>query len=301
MPTISFIWLSRWILIPALAVLASGQEEQEKHFRFMLYNHCDPLGVKVGFLPGGAPLVDLELPQLEAMVRDRLESGGLYSETAETRVQINVSRYAIRLSYMKIVADVVSETERKIATFSRDAVVADGHSASVILELSKLLNGFLSNYRRVNLLDCRAAQVDGPPSAGPGIGGGIGPRTGVGSGRGSGVGPGSGGGIGGGVFRIGGGVSSPRLLSKVEPEYSEKARKANHQGVVSLSVEIWEDGLAHNIRVVRSLGLGLDEKAVEAVKQWRFRPGKKDGKPVRVHAQVAVSFRLLQDEEKVKR
>ncbi|MDE0620773.1 MAG: energy transducer TonB [Bryobacterales bacterium] len=137
--------------------------------------------------------------------------------------------------------------------------------------------------------------ADGPPSAGPGTGGGIGSGrgTGVGSGRGSGVGPGSGGGIGGGVFRIGGGVSSPRLLSKIEPEYSEEARKAKYQGVVMLSVEIWEDGLPHNIRVVRSLGLGLDEKAVEAVQQWRFSPGKKDGKPVRVQAQIEVSFRLL--------
>ena len=137
--------------------------------------------------------------------------------------------------------------------------------------------------------------VDGPPSAGPGTGGGIGSGrgTGVGSGRGSGVGPGSGGGIGGGVFRIGGGVSSPRLLHKVEPEYSEEARKAKYQGQVLLSVEVWEDGVAHNIKVVRSLGLGLDEKAVEAVKQWKFSPGKKDGKPVRVAAQIQVSFRLL--------
>ena len=137
--------------------------------------------------------------------------------------------------------------------------------------------------------------ADGPPSAGPGTGGGIGSGrgTGVGSGRGSGVGPGSGGGIGGGVFRIGGGVTSPRLLYKVEPEYSEEARKAKYQGTVMLAVEVWEDGLAHNIRVLRSLGLGLDEKAVEAVKQWKFSPGKKDGKPVRVAAQIQVSFRLL--------
>ena len=137
--------------------------------------------------------------------------------------------------------------------------------------------------------------ADGPPSAGPGTGGGIGSGrgTGVGSGTGAGVGPGSGGGIGGGVFRIGGGVSAPRLLYKEEPEYSEEARKAKYQGVVMLAVEVWEDGLAHNIRVLRSLGLGLDEKAVEAVKKWKFSPGKKDGKPVRVAAQIQVSFRLL--------
>ncbi len=137
--------------------------------------------------------------------------------------------------------------------------------------------------------------ADGPPSAGPGVGGGIGSGrgTGVGSGTGSGVGPGSGGGIGGGVFRIGGGVSSPRLLSKVEPEYSEEARKAKYQGTVMLAVEVWEDGIAHNIRIIRSLGLGLDEKAVDAVRKWRFLPGKKDGKPVKVAAQIQVSFRLL--------
>ena len=137
--------------------------------------------------------------------------------------------------------------------------------------------------------------VNGPPSAGPGSGGGIGSGrgTGVGSGTGSGVGPGSGGGIGGGVFRIGGGVSSPRLLHKVEPEYSEEARKAKYQGTVMLAVEVWEDGIAHNIRVLRSLGLGLDEKAMQAVRQWRFAPGRKDGKPVRVAAQIQVSFRLL--------
>ncbi len=135
----------------------------------------------------------------------------------------------------------------------------------------------------------------GPPAAGTGTGGGIGSGrgTGVGSGRGSGVGPGSGGGIGGGVYRIGGGVTSPRLLQKIEPEYSEEARKAKYQGTVMLAVEVWEDGIAHNIRIIRSLGLGLDEKAVEAVRLWKFSPGKKDGKPVRVAAQIQVSFRLL--------
>ena len=135
----------------------------------------------------------------------------------------------------------------------------------------------------------------GPPSAGPGTGGGIGTGrgTGVGSGRGAGVGPGSGGGIGGGVFRIGGGVSAPRLTYKVEPEYSEEARKAKYQGTVVLAIEVWPDGKAHNIRVIRSLGLGLDEKAIGAVQQWRFVPGKKDKLPVKVRANVEVNFRLL--------
>jgi protein TonB len=135
----------------------------------------------------------------------------------------------------------------------------------------------------------------GPASNGPGSGGGIGSGTGggVGVGSGPGLGPGQGGGVGGGVYRIGGGVSAPTLLSKVEPEYSEEARKAKYQGTVVLYVEIEPSGKAVNVRVLRSLGLGLDEKAMDAVAKWRFRPGYKDGRPVTVQAQVEVNFRLL--------
>ncbi len=135
----------------------------------------------------------------------------------------------------------------------------------------------------------------GPASNGPGSGGGIGSGKGggVGSGIGPGVGAGEGGGFGGGVFQVGGGVSAPALLTKIEPEYSEEARKAKHQGVVVLYVEVDPAGRARNIRVVHSLGLGLDEKAMEAVSKWKFRPGYKDGKPVTVAATVEVTFRLL--------
>ena len=99
--------------------------------------------------------------------------------------------------------------------------------------------------------------------------------------------------MGGGVYKIGGGVSSPSLLYKVEPEYSEEARKAKFQGTVLLYVEVDEKGLPRNIRVIRPLGLGLDQKAIEAVEKWKFSPGKKDGKPVAVQAQIEVNFRLL--------
>lgn len=135
----------------------------------------------------------------------------------------------------------------------------------------------------------------GPPSNGTGSGGGIGSGKGggVGSGEGGGVGPGSGGGFGGGVFRVGGGVTAPVLLYKKEPEYSEEARKAKYQGTVTLYVEVAPNGKAQNIKVLHSLGLGLDEKAIEAVKQWTFKPGLKDGKPVTVAASIEVNFRLL--------
>ena len=135
----------------------------------------------------------------------------------------------------------------------------------------------------------------GPASNGPGSGGGIGSGSGggVGSGRGPGVGPGEGGGFGGGAFRIGGGVSAPVPIFKPEPEYSEEARKAKFQGTVMLAIVVDIDGKAKNILVVRSLGMGLDEKAIEAVAKWRFKPGYKDGKPVPVKANVEVNFRLL--------
>ena len=135
----------------------------------------------------------------------------------------------------------------------------------------------------------------GQPSNGPGFGGGIGTGSGggVGSGTGGGVGPGQGGGIGGGVFRVGGGVSAPAVVFKVDPEYSEQARKAKYQGTVVLNVVVQRDGTVRDIRVIQPLGLGLDEKAIEAVRQWKFRPGAKNGAAVDVAATIEVTFRLL--------
>lgn len=135
----------------------------------------------------------------------------------------------------------------------------------------------------------------GPLSNGPGFGSGIGSGTGggVGSGSGAGVGPGSGGNSGGGAYRVGGGVSAPVPIFRPEPEYSEEARKAKFQGVVLVSLVVDEKGNPQNIRVMRPLGLGLDEKAIEAVQKWRFKPGLKEGRPVPVTALIEVKFSLL--------
>jgi periplasmic protein TonB len=132
------------------------------------------------------------------------------------------------------------------------------------------------------------------PSNGPGSGGGIGSglKGGVGPGRGPGVGPGEGGFMGDGIDRIGGRVSAPRAIYDPEPEYSDEARKAKHQGVAVLSVIVGPDGLTRNIQVVRSLGMGLDEKAVAAVRSWRFAPATKDGRAVAVEVQIKIDFRL---------
>jgi TonB family protein len=86
---------------------------------------------------------------------------------------------------------------------------------------------------------------------------------------------------------------APRLIRKVEPVYSEEARKAKFQGHVVLDVEVNTSGDVVNPRVMRSLGLGLDEKAIEAVRQWKFMPAMKDGSPVSVIVEVEVDFRLL--------
>lgn len=131
-------------------------------------------------------------------------------------------------------------------------------------------------------------------SGGAGTNGfGSGSGGGIGSGNGEGYGPGNAGGTGGAVYRIGGEVSTPVLISKIEPEYSEEARKAKYSGTVLLSVIIDANGHTRDIHVVRPLGLGLDEKAIEAVSKWRFRPAMRGGRPVPVQAQVEVNFRLL--------
>jgi TonB family protein len=146
-----------------------------------------------------------------------------------------------------------------------------------------------------NLGDPKSS-VAGPPSNGTGSGAGIGSGEGggIGSGSGRGVGPGLGGGYGGGVYRPGvGGVSAPRAIYKPDPEYSTEARQAKYQGTVVLSMIIGSDGRPRAIRVARALGMGLDEKAMEAVRQWRFEPATKDGKPVAVMVDVEVAFRLF--------
>jgi TonB family protein len=121
---------------------------------------------------------------------------------------------------------------------------------------------------------------------------GAGSSGGVGTGIGAGVGPGEGGGFGGGIYRVGGGVSAPRAIYSPDPEYTEEARKAKYQGVCVLWLVVGPDGKARDVRVARTLGMGLDQKAIEAVRQWKFEPATKDGKPVAVQLNVEVNFRL---------
>jgi TonB family protein len=131
------------------------------------------------------------------------------------------------------------------------------------------------------------AQVRGPASTGIGTG------PGIGDGSGPGLGIGSGGNTGGGAVHMGAGVTEPSLLYRVEPEFSPEARAAKYQGTVVLSVVVGTDGRAHDIRVSRGLGMGLDQQAINAVQKWKFAPAMYDNHAVAVYATIEVQFRLF--------
>jgi TonB family protein len=135
---------------------------------------------------------------------------------------------------------------------------------------------------------------DSPPSQGPGVGGGAGTGkgTGIGEGDGSGIGPGEGGGVGGGPYRPGSGVSPPQLIREVRADYTDEARRANIVGEVLLEIIVKRDGTVGDVRVLRRLGAGLVERAIEAVRQWKFSPARLKGTPVDVVVEVAVEFKL---------
>jgi periplasmic protein TonB len=126
--------------------------------------------------------------------------------------------------------------------------------------------------------------------SGSGFGHGLG--GGIGMGQGSGAGPGSGGGYGGGLMSVGGGVSAPQVIHSVQPEFTEDARRANYEGTVSIQLIVDSQGVPQDVRVTRHLGMGLDQKAIDAVRQYRFRPAMYQGHPVSVQMAIEVDFHL---------
>jgi TonB family protein len=129
------------------------------------------------------------------------------------------------------------------------------------------------------------SSIVGPQSNGTGSGGGMGTGS-------NGFGPGTGGLTGGGAMHVGGGVSAPELIYSVDPEFSDEARRAKYQGVVVLSIIVDAQGNVQRARVIRPLGMGLDEKALEAAKQYRFKPSTYQGKAVPVEVNIEVNFRI---------
>ena len=131
-------------------------------------------------------------------------------------------------------------------------------------------------------------------SQGSGIGGGAGSGQGTGSGEGagSGIGDGSGGGTGGGPFRPGSGIEPPRLLREVKADYTDDARRRGIKGDVVLEIVVRRDGTVGDVTVLQGLGAGLEQRAIAAVRQWRFAPATRRGTPVDVIVEVAVEFSL---------
>lgn len=139
--------------------------------------------------------------------------------------------------------------------------------------------------------------IEGPPlaaSRGPGMGGGVGSGTGqgLGSGTGGGIGPGSGGGTGGGPYQPGAGIDPPTLVKEIRPTYTDAARRQAIEGDVVLEIVVRSDGSVGNVRVRRTLGAGLEQKAIDAVRQWKFLPAKRHGTAVDVVVDVSVEFKL---------
>jgi TonB family protein len=147
------------------------------------------------------------------------------------------------------------------------------------------------NRDRIGVLQQAKTEVD---SRGPGQGGGVGTGkgTGIGEGDGTGVGEGSGGGTGGGPYRPGSGIEPPRLLREVKADYTDEGRRLGIKGEVVLELIVRRDGTVSDVKVLRRLGSGLDDRAIQAVRQWRFAPATRHGTPVDVIVQVAVEFNL---------
>jgi TonB family protein len=133
-----------------------------------------------------------------------------------------------------------------------------------------------------------------PDSRGPGsgTGAGSGQGTGIGEGNGSGIGAGSGGGTGGGPYRAGSGITAPAIVREVKPDYTEEGRRRGVEGDVVLEIVVRADGAVGDVKLLRGLGSGLDQRAIESVRQWRFSPARRFGTPVDVLVEVAVEFKL---------
>jgi TonB family protein len=131
-------------------------------------------------------------------------------------------------------------------------------------------------------------------SRGPGTGGGTGTGqgTGLGDGDGAGIGAGSGGGTGGGPYRPGSGITAPAILREVKPDYTEDGRRRHIEGDVVLEIVVRSDGSVGSVKLVQGLGAGLDQRAIDAVRQWRFSPARRYGTPVDVIVEVAMEFKL---------
>ena len=243
--------------------------------------------IAVGSVPHADPAAvrPLDVTQLVFIAREPLPSGG--GGGGGGNRQYGPIRLAQSVGHDKIALR--SAKPARPAIPDADAALELPSLPRLILDAKPLASG---SYEQMGL---PTGGVSFGTSTGPGSGGGVGEGVGIGigSGEGPGLGPGSGGGLGGGVYRPGGTVTPPRLITEVRPAYTPDALRRRIQGAVVLELIVTRDGRPSNIRVVRSLdGSGLDEQATIAASQWRFEPGRLAGAPVDVQVTVILDFAI---------
>jgi protein TonB len=187
--------------------------------------------------------------------------------------------------------DIAPVSQGHLPKFAQEQIVPPKAPPTVQPKLA--IEPTLVMQKDLKMADNTLPNLGMPNSPYKGVSMGNGSGTGIGSGDGAGLGAGSGGNTGGGPMHIGGGVSKPQVLYAPDAEFSEEARKAKFSGNVEVYLWVDENGSPSHIRVVRGVGMGLDQKAMEAVRQYKFKPAMKDGKPVKVDLYIDVNFQIL--------
>jgi protein TonB len=187
--------------------------------------------------------------------------------------------------------DIAPVSQGRLPKFAQQQIVPPKAPPTVAPKLA--IDPTVVVQKDLKMADNNMPNLGMPNSSLRGVSLGNGSGTGIGSGNGNGIGPGSGGNTGGGAMHIGGAVLAPKLVYSVDPEFSEEARKAKFSGNVEVYLWVDENGSPSHVRVVRGVGMGLDEKAVEAVRQYKFKPATKNGKPVTVDMYVDVNFQIF--------
>jgi protein TonB len=187
--------------------------------------------------------------------------------------------------------DVAPVSQGRLPKFAQEQIVPP--KAPPMVQPKLAIEPTLVMQKDLKMANSTLPNLGMPNSPNKGVSLGNGSGTGIGSGDGSGLGAGSGGNTGGGVYSVGGGVSKPVLLFEPDAEFSEEARKAKFSGNVEVHCVVDETGHTSRISVTRGVGMGLDQKAIEAVQQYKFKPAMKDGKPVKVDVYIDVNFQIL--------
>ena len=212
--------------------------------------------------------------------------GGLLQKTAPPKALLEGRRTLISPMPARVAPRPI-----EVITVSPEPALAPLNAEPLPVVVAPIVSAPADSRSRIGVLEQTSAAAD---SHGPGRSGGTGSGTGTGAGggEGSGIGPGSGGGTGGGPYRGGSGIEPPQLVHEVKADYTEDARQRHITGDVLLEIVVQRDGSVGDVKVLQGLSWGLNERAVQAVRQWRFTPARRQGSPVDVIVEVAVEFKI---------